>query len=300
MAAKAASMGRYKSTNRPERWHLVRKVSLLLLLVVAAVLGLAIMSERDDGLPKALFNVLADGSIGILMGFGTRLVLRQRHWLIRAVVSASLSIVGLVLLGLLTDAKNGIGPFELQIARVDWLESAGLGLKAPLLPGGNSTDLLDASHLVIAVTLSWISLRAWHKGGQSSEMRLGAPTLAKTTGASVPIRRLRKQPAPPIIRRLPGRARTRPIAQPKMIGRSIPKGGTALRPARPRSRTRTVFRRRRGVQLGAHEEHRCPYCLEHVRRADARGSVACPVCHTLHHKDCWDITGACQVPHQNG
>jgi len=28
--------------------------------------------------------------------------------------------------------------------------------------------------------------------------------------------------------------------------------------------------------------------------------VECPICHTMHHKDCWDITGTCQVPHLNG
>jgi hypothetical protein len=27
--------------------------------------------------------------------------------------------------------------------------------------------------------------------------------------------------------------------------------------------------------------------------------VECDVCHALHHKDCWDITGFCQVPHLN-
>ena len=37
-----------------------------------------------------------------------------------------------------------------------------------------------------------------------------------------------------------------------------------------------------------------------IKRNDIRGSVECPICHTLHHKDCWDITGTCQVPHLNG
>ncbi len=62
-------------------------------------------------------------------------------------------------------------------------------------------------------------------------------------------------------------------------------------------------RRRRSkkarVQLALVEEHRCPYCLENVTRTDPRGVVECTVCHTLHHKDCWDITGTCQVPHLN-
>jgi ribosomal protein L37AE/L43A len=63
----------------------------------------------------------------------------------------------------------------------------------------------------------------------------------------------------------------------------------------PKRRRRKKLR----VQLALVEEHRCPYCLENVTRADPRGVVECNVCHTLHHKDCWDITGSCQVPHLN-
>ena len=57
--------------------------------------------------------------------------------------------------------------------------------------------------------------------------------------------------------------------------------------------------RKARVQLALVEEHRCPYCLETVTRNDARGVVECNLCHTFHHKDCWDITGTCQVPHLN-
>jgi ribosomal protein L37AE/L43A len=47
-------------------------------------------------------------------------------------------------------------------------------------------------------------------------------------------------------------------------------------------------------------EHKCPFCLEDVRRNDPRGVEECPICHTLHHADCWEITGMCQVPHMSG
>jgi hypothetical protein len=30
---------------------------------------------------------------------------------------------------------------------------------------------------------------------------------------------------------------------------------------------------------------------------DPRGVKICNVCGAWHHKDCWDITGHCQVPH---
>jgi ribosomal protein L37AE/L43A len=55
--------------------------------------------------------------------------------------------------------------------------------------------------------------------------------------------------------------------------------------------------RRDEVRLVGAEEHRCPYCLQLIDRRDPRGVVVCPVCHTQHHRDCWAVTGMCQVPH---
>lgn len=51
------------------------------------------------------------------------------------------------------------------------------------------------------------------------------------------------------------------------------------------------------ISLVGMEEHRCPYCLEEVDPDDPAGVMICPVCHSYHHKSCWDITGTCQVPH---
>ena len=53
------------------------------------------------------------------------------------------------------------------------------------------------------------------------------------------------------------------------------------------------------VRLIGEVEHRCPYCLEVVQKKDPRGIKVCPICQTHHHLDCWNITGMCQVPHQN-
>jgi ribosomal protein L37AE/L43A len=55
--------------------------------------------------------------------------------------------------------------------------------------------------------------------------------------------------------------------------------------------------RKEEVRLLGAEEHRCPYCLQPVDSRDPRGVVVCPICHTRHHKDCWAVTGTCQVPH---
>jgi hypothetical protein len=61
--------------------------------------------------------------------------------------------------------------------------------------------------------------------------------------------------------------------------------------------TRPHRARRPKISLVGAEEHRCPYCLEEVDPNDPAGVVVCQVCHSYHHKSCWDITGTCQVPH---
>jgi ribosomal protein L37AE/L43A len=74
--------------------------------------------------------------------------------------------------------------------------------------------------------------------------------------------------------------------------------GRPARSIRSKSR-RKLFQRKPELQISVYEEHRCPYCLDDVKRNDPRGVKECSVCHTLHHADCWDITGMCQVPHLN-
>jgi hypothetical protein len=39
--------------------------------------------------------------------------------------------------------------------------------------------------------------------------------------------------------------------------------------------------------------------LEDVKLSDPRGVKRCEVCGAVHHADCWDVTGECQVPHLN-
>lgn len=51
------------------------------------------------------------------------------------------------------------------------------------------------------------------------------------------------------------------------------------------------------IRLVGKQENRCPYCLELVKKNDPRGIKICPICHTYHHTDCWEVGGGCQVPH---
>lgn len=75
-------MDSYNSNRASEGGHLMRKGLLLFLLMVALALGLAILYRQKSSIPLILFNVLADASLGLLIGLGTRFVLRQRNALI--------------------------------------------------------------------------------------------------------------------------------------------------------------------------------------------------------------------------
>ena len=305
-----------RAAQADEAWHLMRKVFLLLMLVVALSLGLVLQLERGKHGPLLLFNILVDGSIGAAMGFGSRFVLRRRHWWIRALVAAALSIVGLMLVGSLTTGLSGVGPLALTLSRVPLLDGLGVPLRLPRFPGNNSTDLVDLAHLVLTISVSWASLRAWggaprfvpraresswrSRPSVSSQIPMAAPRPAPTPGPA-PLRV--STPGVATVGPRRGASGTRhsgPIHPRSRPIRPVVKKALAIRPRSGRTRRRSLFQGRSAVQLAAHEEHRCPYCLQEIVAGDGRGSVECPICHTLHHKDCWDITGTCQVPHLNG
>jgi hypothetical protein len=86
--------------------------------------------------------------------------------------------------------------------------------------------------------------------------------------------------------------------QNRPIGRTGQIETTILSPQRLPHK-RTSRRLRGGIRLVGKEESRCPYCLQVVKPRDPHGVVTCPICKSAHHKECWDITGSCQVPHSH-
>ena len=302
MSPRYQAMSLYDSDQAPERWHLVRKVVLLLLLVVALSLGLVIVFRQKTTFPPILFDVFADATLGLIAGLGTRLFLRRPPWFVQAIVSAAVSIVGLTLLGFLTNWKSGIGPMQSTVVNKAWLDWARVALKLPLPTFKSGMDLLDLAHIAIAVDTSWIALRAWSRGQRVVPQARPATSRAAVASRPAPVVR---QPAVASVNRgarvrVPSRGNGRPLVKRRSIGQvlGVRRSG-AVRPARAGSRRWSPLRRKPAVQLAVYEEHRCPYCLQDVSRNDPRGTVECPICHTLHHKDCWDITGTCQVPHLN-
>ena len=300
-----------------EPTHLVRKMILLFLLITGSALGIFYLFTEVAQLPLPLFGFLADATLGLIAGLGSRIVLHKRGWFVRFIVAIALSVVGLAILGYITDWKLGIGLLEANRRIVDW---AGL-LKSTLkimdwvgsLKSNRATvDWVGLTHLMTIMFTATIALQAWHRPIARQVVEVMPLASLPTPQAETPPRRRRT-------------SRTPSKEQPRV---QLPESGFASsrRRARPKSGTRsrtgrhsTVLKRTNGsgdrsarsnhrgrfnghkpqIQLALVEEHRCPYCLELVMHNDARGVKECEVCHTMHHADCWAITGICQVPHLN-
>jgi hypothetical protein len=276
MAYRAATMS-HADSYLPSRGssYLLPKLVLLFLLVSAAASGLVYLLRQKPDFPPLLFTFFTDVSLGVIAGLGVRTIMRDHGWFTRGAAAAAVVVVGLAVVGYFTGWKAGLGPLEFGRTTVDWL-----GL----------------TQLVIAIDTAWVTLRAWHQ-----------PALAMSEAAPRQVtprrRRAAKSPAAPRIQ-LPRSWSLWPKPRPKVRTRSGSGARTGSQspiltlmkqPARPRSRG--GFRRKPQVQLAVVEDHRCPYCLDPVLRTDPRGVKECEVCHTLHHADCWAITGVCQVPH---
>jgi hypothetical protein len=257
--------------------HLLRKLLLLLLLTAAYALGLVLLYLKVSWFPLFLYRLFAAGTVAIVAGFGARLLLSSQSWFIRSVAAAVLPAAGLSVLGYFSDWKIGIDVIALGRGYVSW------------------EDLI---HLVVGITGSWAALWAWYKPASrevetSTDIELVRPAAVVQPHRASPPRSWSLQPRMRIssgISVQPGNG-SRPSVRARM--KFVTK-----QPTRPKRRRSSLLQGAH-VQLAVVEDHRCPYCLETVSRNDPGGVKECEVCHSLHHADCWAITGMCQVPHLN-
>ena len=277
MALRAAAMNSADiSPQFRKSHHLMRKLVLLLLLTSAYALGLVMLLMKVAWFPLILFSYFSDCTVAVISGFGARLLLSKRNWFIRSITASVTPLVGLAVLGYFSDWKIGIDVIALRGGYISWE---------------------DLSHLVLGITVSWAALWAWYRPAARDE--------EFSTN---------DEPVHPVV--IPEPRRTRLSRswslQPRLrigTGASSHSGNGSRpsvrlrlqlmtrQPVRPNLRSSLMHRPH--VQLAVVEEHRCPYCLETVSRTDPGGVKECEVCHSLHHADCWAITGMCQVPHLN-
>lgn len=266
-----------------ERYNLPRKLVILLLLVAASSLWMYILfHEKRIGYGKTVQEIAAGIVIAIVAGLGAQLILSQRDGLFRFVSSMAADVAGIYLLGLISDGRYGISKFGWLPQSIDYqgLNLIGIGFLIILL-----MSLLFRRTKVIVIPEPVQIASPFDESGDPAYVQVDP---SNAISVSNPVR--------------PRVSWSRILTTPLIQVRSNGQRAGRIKPMKaapviaPKRRRRS---RKARVQLALVEDHRCPYCLETVTRNDPRGMVECTICHTLHHKDCWDITGTCQVPHLN-
>jgi hypothetical protein len=271
---RALTMTDTSQTQRPQVW---RRLLLLFLLEWIAAFAVVLLVQVRPGLPYMPLILFSSAWLGLVSGLGTRFLLSQRHWAIGSLSAVLALLSGLFILGLATGWRYGLGPQEFK-----------------------AFGLAGATQLATAFLASLLAATVWRKPARQAQAAQ-APASPQPRPVEKPSLAKPKRPVTPhkpkkaIGAQSNGKARKKPEAVASKTGQSQ-KPTAILSPAKSRKQRP---KRRPEVQFASAEEHRCPYCLEIVQPDDPRGVVECKICHTLHHADCWAITGTCQVPHLN-
>jgi hypothetical protein len=243
---------------------LVRKLVLLILLMVVAALGLLFLLRNARVYSPLLSHILSDAAIGLIAGFSSRWILRKQTTFLRITATLAFLVCALELLGWFTGWQIGLSPLQIGRSNVDWL---------------------SLGQLLLGTGVSILALYAW-----TFPVLVIEPAPHREVVQSLP--RGLRQPA-----KRPRRSVTTPAIGSRRAGRTVRTAPVASPELSVKPRRRRITQRKPQLQLSTEEERRCPYCLEPIIQDDPRGTVECKICHTLHHGDCWAITGACQVPH---
>ncbi len=272
------------TARRPNRTLLLRFL-LIQLAAAFSALGFTSLTGRPKlfmGMALAI-DLTGAAGIGLVAGFFTRILLGDRRKFLRIMVSLAGVLTGLLVFGAMTVWNYGIGPLYFFRSTVDWL---GLGL---LITGGVSALI---SGLAYRTPMGQGSLPLEGDLYETSRETQGG----STRSPAMPRKTSRKVKS---AGKAAGKTRKVVAGKAKIAERKIKRTPPPTRPVRQAAKTAVGRKSSKKIILAPVEIHRCPYCLEPVKRNDPRGVVECDVCHTLHHADCWAITGTCQVPHYN-
>jgi hypothetical protein len=278
-------------TTTPRTPGFFRSLVFLVLSTAAIVVLLAYLEAYQTNLNLIFMTAFAVTVLGLTIGLGTRLIFYHFSGFVRYSIAVLVLPPSMFALGFFTAWEMGFGPLDPWLAgKLDWFELV---------------------QLAWALLVILISLHAWWKPTSKVDEIAVSENYSSNHRESARIRASVQLPRfnPPRFH-LPESwtAHPRGIARPKITRsirakeRLIPEINRVVipKPAKPvRARHRKSRNRKPDVQFSVYEEHRCPYCLDVVKRNDTRGVKECEVCHSLHHADCWNITGMCQVPHLN-
>jgi hypothetical protein len=251
-------------------------ILLVALLTFLAGLGLLLYFQQHQLTNPIIERSLIILTIGLVAGFTTRIFLRKWHFIWRILIPFFVIGLGIFVLDVVFP-KN----YELVfIARTPWSEPIGI----------------DLIQIGLGYVMGLLALLIG-KRSKPKQLIIRSRTRFKTkpkTRSKLPVKSTQK----PIL------FKTKRIERKKKIVKRITKKPATAWSSSLQKTARLVTSkphrlRRKDVKLLGETEHRCPYCLELVKKNDARGVVICPECKTWHHKDCWDVTGSCQVAHRH-
>lgn len=253
------------STNPPPalRSDLPGNLALHFLLMGASAYGMSLLARQESSFSPLFFTIFSNICLALLAAFGARLLFRHWHWAIRFIAAMFALVMGLVLLSILTAGQHGL----------------------TLVWGFTTFDGVGLAQLTSGTAVILLALEAW------SQPRIFLEDEDPYRYTPGPVSVSLANPAPRHAARLlpprvnSRRARKESAGLKVMDARRQPRKGR-LRGARAQVQLETV-----------EEEHRCPFCLEVV--VPGTPSVECDICHAVHHRDCWQVTGTCQVPHLN-
>lgn len=287
MSTQTATMST-SSSSSPQRIVFVRKLMGSVLFIVGIAGCIAALNRFQENLSLLEMTVFAVLAVGVAAGAISRASFFIWHGIVRFLMMLVTLLVGMFALGFFSVWQLGIGPLE------------------PWLQGKVANDQLF--QLGGAFLVALLTLTAWRK-----------PTPKKSQAepiAQIPVQGRPRETASSSLTRhirfasaraseyIPPVSKFNPFPRiksfPKLRWRT-PEEKVRPHPAgQAKPGFRQLFKKRKpNVQVSLYEIHRCPYCLEEVRPNDPRGVKKCDVCNTLHHADCWDVTGFCQVPHLN-
>jgi ribosomal protein L37AE/L43A len=277
----------FPSTMPYKNYSLLVRILLILCVSAFAALGFSSLDGRENlfnGLSVAIELASAAG-VGLTAGYFARVLLAGRRPMLKWLVGLAGVLAGLLALGTLTGWRNGIGPLYYNRATIDW---RGLGL------------LLGSAGCSVLAGLAYRNpLRASLPSAEVDEALDSSLPAILSRQDTTPIARTARRSAAPAPKKAKSRSAKRDLGKTKKVSAVKTQKQVSVKQKQPASKPVIRKRSSKKIVLAPVEQHRCPYCLEPVKRNDPRGVVECDVCHTLHHADCWAITGTCQVPHYN-
>jgi ribosomal protein L37AE/L43A len=265
---------------------------IVLMLFVGGITGLIVLvNYYQTSLTPLLMKIFAGLAIGLAAGAGSRTVFYKWPGFVRFIVMLIVLPIGLFILGIFTNWRMGIGPLEPWIKGVidsDQLIQLGgtllvaqLALEAWSKPTSRSGDVIpEARHSPGPGEQIQTFSAAQSVYPRSSQLQLQENLTFLPRG----------NPQLKFAKKAKAQSRTTRRAEKIVVAHPT---------QQTRSKRKRLFQRKPNLQISRYEDHRCPYCLEEVKRNDSRGIKKCNVCNAVHHADCWEITGSCQVPHLN-